>query len=393
MATRKKKVLEEKVSDNPQVQEDLAEEKKDKKWKPRVFTEAELAAPRTHAQFRRALRRKLRNAYDAQELRLQLLGRLTKKADDAAIDMHPSDILLFQNRLQDFEIAENNAFNDLFSHLQEVPFYKQVIEPERKGQFKGLGPKMAPIIVASFDIEREDTPSKMHSFAGLATLTARRCKHCTTLVVGLNPETGADATYKVPAGQRDWGDTTEYAMYRHPPIPKQKNAQGELVEVKPRVKCAYINGTIPLSETFASSKQMRPVAGEKLRYNAWLRMKLCGVLAPVLLRCGSPYKMYYDNRRRYNTARKWGICPLHEHRDAMRYMIKMLLTDIWMLWRRFEGLPVRPTYQEEKLGHKTSMKPIEPSAGLSDIEQAMINEAVEGDNEDYQEEDLSDLNY
>jgi hypothetical protein len=32
-------------------------------------------------------------------------------------------------------------------------------------------------------------------------------------------------------------------------------------------------------------------------------------------------------------------------------MVKMMLLEIWTAWREFEGLPVRPSYHEEKLGH------------------------------------------
>ena len=42
------------------------------------------------------------------------------------------------------------------------------------------------------------------------------------------------------------------------------------------------------------------------------------------------------------------------HRDnaARRYMIKMFLKDLYVVWRTVEGLPVRAPYQEEYLGHK-----------------------------------------
>ena len=41
---------------------------------------------------------------------------------------------------------------------------------------------------------------------------------------------------------------------------------------------------------------------------------------------------------------------LHRAQASLRYMIKMLLLDLWKAWRTYEGLSVRPSYHEEKQG-------------------------------------------
>lgn len=46
----------------------------------------------------------------------------------------------------------------------------------------------------------------------------------------------------------------------------------------------------------------------------------------------------------------WGRSSAHRHRAAIRYMAKMFLRDMYIEWRTAEGLPVRPSYAEEKLG-------------------------------------------
>lgn len=298
-------------------------------------TEAQLQNPRTTEQFRLALRRKTRALYDIQELRLAMQGRLTKKAPGISIELHPDDLAKLQGRTKDLELAEKNALADLTDHLNETPFYRDVIA-KNKEKYKGLGPRMASIIISSFDIAREDTVSKMWSFAGLAPIPAIRCRRCSVVLQTSERKTlETDNTYENLRGV-EW--------FHHP------KPQGN--------KCEFAGGQISHEETFHSGKQMRPVAGEKLRYNAWLRTKLCGVLATVLLQLKSPYRVYYDNRKQYNLSRSWGTNDAHRHQDAMRYMIKMLLLDIWKEWRAFEGLPVRGSYAEEKLGHITSMKPI-----------------------------------
>lgn len=47
-----------------------------------------------------------------------------------------------------------------------------------------------------------------------------------------------------------------------------------------------------------------------------------------------------------------GCTKGHMHNKAMRYMVKMFLRDLWLRWREIEGLPIRPSYQEEYLKHK-----------------------------------------
>lgn len=284
--------------------------------------------PRTKEQFRLALRRKTRMFYDIQEMRLQAQGRLTKKSPTNQIELHELDLRKLSGRVKDLESAESNALKDLEEHLNEVSFYTNVILKRKASQFKGLGPRMASVIVSSFDIEREDTPSKMWAFAGLAPLThekdgepIRRCKRCNMVVSQKSGSIG--------------------------PAPLQHPSSTV-------IKCEHKGKIVPTSETYESGKAMKPVPGEKLRYNAWLRSKLIGVLGPVLLQLGSPYRKVYDDYKHRKQQAGWGVSDAHRHQASIRRMVKMLLLDIWKLWRAHEGLAVRPSYQEEKLGHTHS---------------------------------------
>lgn len=110
--------------------------------------------------------------------------------------------------------------------------------------------------------------------------------------------------------------------------------------------------------------------GEKACFNKWLRTKMCGVLAGSFLKSRSPYAEYYYNMktRRENSeqmTKEWkkggeaevrwcDATPAHRHRDAIRYMIKMFLKDLYVMWRTIEDLPVREPYSEEYLGKKHS---------------------------------------
>jgi hypothetical protein len=76
------------------------------------------------------------------------------------------------------------------------------------------------------------------------------------------------------------------------------------------------------------------------------------VLGPILLKVDSPYRKLYDDFKMYWVSAKKGRNDGHRHQAAIRYMVKMLIADIWEEWRRIENLPGRKSYAEEKLGHK-----------------------------------------
>lgn len=100
------------------------------------------------------------------------------------------------------------------------------------------------------------------------------------------------------------------------------------------------------------------VKGKKATFNTWLRTKMCGVLAGSFLKCGSPYRQFYENMKtRLENKAPWKDEPKpgHRHRAAIRYMMKMFLRDLYIAWRTVEGLPVRKPYEEEYLGKTHSV--------------------------------------
>jgi len=70
----------------------------------------------------------------------------------------------------------------------------------------------------------------------------------------------------------------------------------------------------------------------------------------------------FDKLRRY--CQEHGIkevpivwCPLHVHEAARRKMAKIFLAHLWEVWRKVRGLPTRPPYAIEQLGHKDYLRP------------------------------------
>lgn len=281
---------------------------------------------RSEAQMRLALKRTVRIFYDLQEMRLQVQGRLRPDPKkENPIHLHPHDIQMLNKRCDALKEQEKEALKDVQHHLRQIPFYVEVLSD--KELFKGVGPTMAGVILAEFDIRREENVSQMYSFAGLAPVKAYRCKKCNAIVQATDD--GSQATH--PAGND----------YNPCPLNTSKT------------KTTIIDGR----DVYASGKSMRPVKGEKLPYNAFLRSKLVGVLGPVLLQVNSPWRYFYDSYKHRlqqpqgSTGRPWGTGDAHRHMAAIRYMVKMLLLEIYIQWRSHLGLHVRKSYQEEYLGH------------------------------------------
>jgi hypothetical protein len=117
-----------------------------------------------------------------------------------------------------------------------------------------------------------------------------------------------------------------------------------------------------------TDKNGEPAERKGITFNPWLKTKLMGVLASSFLRAGdNKYRTVYDNyKHRLENHPNWQDKTVindkgkekiisekgHRHNAALRYMIKIFLCDLYNAWRSIEGLPVAPTYQEAKLGHR-----------------------------------------
>ena len=99
-----------------------------------------------------------------------------------------------------------------------------------------------------------------------------------------------------------------------------------------------------------------PSTRQGITFNPFLKTKLVGVLASSFLRCGpdNTYsKMYYEYKHRIeNHPAHIAKTKGHRHAMALRYMTKRFLCDLYVAWRKLEGLPVELEYNEAKLGHR-----------------------------------------
>lgn len=374
--------------------------------------------PPTKDQVRAALRKYVENFYDFQERRIQTAGRTYRRPDGVEIQLHEVDVSRLQRASADLELAEKHALEDVAFALKQIGFYRDVLSDKVK--YKGVGPTMAGVILSSFQIEREEMASQMWSFAGLAPVYAKRCKACHSVLE-----------------ERDDGNGPSWIHRPERVFKKPGAVAGEPAVKLP--KCINAGQPVGLRETYDSGQAMRPVKGEKLKYNKWLKMKLVGVLGPVILQtcsyhcascdeklkknklkdapedsflhpdsandCGykptlvagsgvlvgaqvvrkdSPWRKFYDQYKLRKQEEGWGRSDAHRHAASIRYLIKQLLLQIWKDWRTYEGLPVRPSYQEQYLGHKHHATSAPPSdtqerddAGGDGMDEAAIAAAIE----------------
>jgi hypothetical protein len=158
---------------------------------------------------------------------------------------------------------------------------------------------------------------------------------------------------------------------RTPPKPGEKPPEPKLPP------CPKAASMLFADDVYASGKAMRPTKGQKLPYNAFLRSKLVGVLGPVMLKLNSPWRRAYDNYKHRKQCAGWGRSDAHRHQAAIRYMIKMLILDVWLKFREYHKLSVRPSYQEEKLGHKHDTDILARFAPVEAAEEEEVSEEVE----------------
>ena len=120
--------------------------------------------------------------------------------------------------------------------------------------------------------------------------------------------------------------------------------------------------------------------GKKLSYNSRLR-SMCWRVATSLLRAQGKFYDYYlpqkDGYVQRHVNQGLTIVPTtslpliegkrveteglisegHVHNQAMRKMIKLFLSCLWLVWREAEGLPVTKPYAIDKLGHDSFIDP------------------------------------
>jgi hypothetical protein len=274
------------------------------------------------------LRSMVRLCYDMQKLRIQAGNRVAaiflQKLDKVAPDQKQRDKILTQIKKEHARLADSvtnispktlrkftggdlitSSHELLLAHQYvnlidtEVEMFKQLslMLPDFPiydwlKDIKGVGPRMAAVIISEFDITKAEYPSSLHAYAGL--------------------DVGPDG--------------------------KARSKRAEHLVDRSYTKA---DGTVGIKKS--------------ITFNPFLKSRLVGVLGGAFLRAGAtdnPYRKIYDDykHRLQHNPRHKEKTKSHIHNMAIRYMIKMFLNDLYNAWRELEGLPVAPPYHEAKLG-------------------------------------------
>lgn len=299
------------------------------------------------------LRSLIRGLYDYQKLRIGMGNRIFA-AFRHKLDLAPSDAeednpaakkLLDELRMEYKRVTDGvsritrrtkikspliNDYTELKlleayeSALKTETIQEQLISIELEKQsiwtaflvnVRGVGPLMAAVIISEVDIHQCNSVSALKAYAGL------------DVVLVTDEETG-----EVTAEGR--GRKKAHLVDR-----KYTNREGEHVDTK------------------------------GISFNPFLKTKLVGVLGTSFIKLGGPYRDVYDNykHRLSNMPEHVEKSLGHRHNMAVRYMIKMFLTDLWKKWRELEGYGPKETYAEAVLDihHHEDIDPTEGAGGAS----------------------------
>ena len=100
----------------------------------------------------------------------------------------------------------------------------------------------------------------------------------------------------------------------------------------------------------------RLTKGEKAPYSKRAKV-VCWKIGDSFIKCNSPFRRVYDEKKAYYEANRPEWSPMRRHRAAMRVMEKTFLSCLWQVWREAEGLPVSQPYAQAHLGHVHIDKP------------------------------------
>lgn len=282
-------------------------------------------------------------------IQVNVNGRIDKVIESMAADDRVG--IKYLRRRLDYDImstyvdllhTEEKEVDILAKEIQKHPmwdkFFKNVV---------GVGPMMAGVCIAYFDIHKAPYASSFWKYAGLDTVEVTK------------EVEGPDGTKeKVPV----------YVMEQ------QKDENGELVfdengepVMVPKMEKRIIDGemrSVPMvvregrsarhleKQTYMKDGEVHEKMG--LTYNPKLKSKLIGVQAGNFLKQRGCYyeQIYRKYRQRLEESPRFENYTLGRINNmAKRYMIKCFVRDMWVVWREMAGYKVTAPHELSEYGH------------------------------------------
>ncbi len=262
--------------------------------------------------------------------------------------------------LNDLEERIDERVADMITNHPAYPWFNRV---------KGIGKENIGKVVGQIDITKAPMISSLWKFAGMHVVQ-----------VEVPPEEQFAEIQKSADALQAKLEQLRKKYAKHPEeeakdvtVLTSVSIGGLMEELSGR-----LNGLEPVVRGYAPRRQ----SGQKLEYNSQLRV-MCFRLATSLLRAQGCFAEYYDREKTKLVARYENqgilivptlelpksngkvlevtdtIASNHVHMQAQRKMIKLFLGCLWLVWREAEGLPTRPPYAIEQLGHSHLISPWE----------------------------------
>jgi len=312
---------------------------------------------------RNQLRTSVRFLYDLQKLRIQQGNRT---GSDTVV-LEGADLEFHRKRSESLNMLEKAELKNVENLCKDEPINKWL-----RAQ-KGIGATMVGCILSEFDITKAETISAFWKYCGLHVLTGGW-----TLV----------HSYKNRSKRK-----TRFERFTSIDLENMEtieHEEGYNLKFDDGTERYWLSMDVTEDESdikveeFRRSRAPHPIKGQKLGYNAWLRTKLVGVAADCMIKANSPWRQFYDEyklrkqsmvlpvcmgcdgtkraKKGENKGQKcknckgtgkdapWGESDGHRHRAAIRYMMKKFLQELWITWRKLEGLSVTESYAEAVLG-------------------------------------------
>lgn len=217
--------------------------------------------------------------------------------------------------------SERDLFEAVKRKVESYPIWDAFFQ-----DVNGIGPKMTSVMISEFDPTKGKYVSSFWAYAGLDTVeTWHRYEDGEYQKVEKPP---SNATVDHESGRA----TLNGKQWRTKRIARSKRDQHREEE-----EYEAADGTTKTRET--------------ITYNPFLHDKLLGVAGPCMVRGRGHYKDVYDDykHRIKNMDRHESKSDGHIHRMAIRYMVKMMVKDLYNEWRPLVRMPVYDPYSRAKL--------------------------------------------
>jgi len=283
---------------------------------------------------------------DIQSMRKAMDNRIGRKADGSQQNIdersfRAEDIELLIGIADSMREQEHIIEQEILKRVQRFPIYNEYLVHQ-----SGIGPGIAGIIIAEYDIHKATTVSKMWQFTGLNP----------SLVRGKKRVENDDGTFSlidtdilVRGDRLTSGFVSPFNQHLRTMMIGRLGMQ--FLKSGLRKQCSGCGAILgaggqKIHECNASFVQVATNKYAQFYTDMKNRLEHSEKLTSERIKGGKEKDIMWKD-----------ATPKHRHDAAIRYAVKMFLKDLYVAWRIIEGLPVREPYQEEYLGKEHEVVP------------------------------------